>query len=481
MNIALDVKTIFAIYLIFSVINSVVASMVWRQNRHLRGVPEIALSYILGGVGLIIQAITPPSLFVFGIFFANLLVNISHGLGVNGFGIFLGRPNRIWLPISCAAYTILVWPPALYFAPDDRAIRIVAATMVSVITFTYFLILVGRSGSSGGWGRRLTGLLTIGHIAFAIVRAYWALQGLPPRIDTNAPLDVWSALESITFSTTLFLCFLAMVGSRLNDDLRARNRILSDEITHRLKLERQLSSALSTEVRLRSEQQQLIHIIGHEIRSPLAGIDRAAEMLMLGDTSILQRVEGIRDRVRSTVGMIDRLLESERNNHAPTRPEPLVLHEVIGIVVRGFEDSNDYRRIRVTMPDPPIRLVADHGMTMAVLRNLIENALKYSPADEMVTITARQEAGAASIIVSDRGIGIPEAERELIGQRFFRASNVGIIAGTGLGIFAVRRLLATQGGRLAMEAGPDGKGTAAIVTLPSLSRSHHPEWEPADG
>lgn len=473
----LDAKTVTFVYFILAIINSAISAAVSLNNRHLRGVPEIAAAYIVGGFGLAIHSLSAGLASPVALFAANLLVSVSHGLGVNGLGVFLHRPDRRWLPISCAVYTILVWPPALYFAPDDRGLRIAAATLVTLVTFGYLLAVIRHGSRSGRWARRLIGALTVGHIAFALARAYWSLQGLPPSIGANAPIDVWSALESIVFSNTLFLCFLAMVGSRLNDDLRARNQALSDEITRGLRLERQLSSALANEVRLRAEQQQLIHIIGHEIRSPLAGIDRAAELLLSADPGLRRRVDSIRDRVRQTVGMIDRLLVSERDGRTPVRPEPLALDDVIGIVVRGFEDVDAARRIHVSAPERPVRLVADQGMMIAILRNLIENALKYSDGALPIAITAKNATDSIEIIVTDRGIGIPPSERDYIGQRFFRASNVGTIAGTGLGIFAVRRLLAAHGGHLAIGSGPDGTGTTMTVTLPLVYRS---ETEPVD-
>ncbi|WP_372393869.1 HAMP domain-containing sensor histidine kinase (plasmid) [Azospirillum sp. HJ39] len=478
MHVPFDSKTILFVYLTLAVINSTVSAIVWFQNRHLHGVPDIAAAYILGGIGLTIQSLLPAPASPFALFTANLLVNLSHGLGVNGLGIFLGGPSRLWLPAFCLLFTILVWPPALYFLPDERGLRIAAATVVTVVTFGYLIAVISNGSGAHRWVRRIVGALTVVHIGFALMRGWWALQGLPPSIHANAPLDVLSALESVVYANTLFVCFLVMVGARLNDDLRARNQVLSDEIDRRLRLERQLSSALATEVRLRAEQQQLIHIVGHEIRSPLAGIDRAAEMLMLGDSAVLHRVDGIRNRVRHTIGMIDRLLATERDHHARLRPEPLAVDEVIGIVVRGLEDAGAALRIRVTVPDQSVRIVADQGMAMAILRNLIENALKYSPADTTVSVTVSCGIDEANILVYDRGIGIPRSEREFVGQRFFRASNVGTVAGIGLGIFAVRRLLAVQGGHLTIDDGPDGKGTTMIATFPLNRRDNAPE--PAD-
>ncbi|WP_298367541.1 HAMP domain-containing sensor histidine kinase [Azospirillum sp.] len=470
-----DVKTIFLSYFVFSIINSMISAVVWLQNRHLRGVQEIAAAYILSGIGLSIQSVDMAAASPLALFCSNLLLNLSQGMCANGIGIFLGRPNRVWLPVFCVMFTILIWPPALYFAPEERGLRVAAASVVTVVTFSHLLVAIGLGHSAWRWARLVVGALTVSHIAVALVRGYSGLRGLPPSISANGPLDVWTAFEIVIFANTLFLCFLAMVGTRLNSDLRARNQVLSDEVARRLRLERQLSSALATEVRMRGEQQQLIHIIGHEIRSPLAGIDRAAEMLMLGDAAILHRVDGIRERVRSTVGMIDRLLASERDSHALLRPEPLAVDEVIEIVVRGFEDVGAAHRIHVTASARSVPLVADQGMVMAILRNLIENALKYSPPEELVRVTVSYGADEVVIRVDDRGIGIPRAERDLIGHRFFRASNVGGVAGTGLGIFAVNRLLAAQGGRLAIEDGADGKGTAMIATFPLTCRNNVPE------
>lgn len=474
---SLDTKTIYFLYFLFTILNSSISVFVWIQNRHLRGIPEISCAYIIGGIGLVIQsvAVTPTS--PLALFAANLLVNFSHGLGVNGLGVFFGRKNRLWLPISAVVFTILVWPPALYFVPEDRALRIAAATVVTLVSFGYLLIVIGRGRRANRWVRRIVSALTIGHIMFGLARAYKAQQGLPPGIDTNAPLDIWSALDSFVFANTLFVGFLVMVGSRLNDDLRARNGILSDEIARRQALERQLTSALATEVRMRSEQQKLIHIIGHEIRSPLAGIDRATELLMMADAAILQRVAGIRERVRHMIGMIDRLLASERHSYELARPAPMVLQEVIAIVLRGFADADLSDMIHLVVPDQPVELVADQSMMMAIMRNLIDNAVKYSPPDEAVTVTVTHGTDEVSILVQDQGIGIPDIERDLVGQRFFRASNVGAIAGTGLGIFAVRRLLAAQGGRLAIKAGMGGRGTTMIATLPLVCRSHAPDME----
>src|SRR5690606_38862083 len=113
-----------------------------------------------------------------------------------------------------------------------------------------------------------------------------------------------------------------------------------------------------------------------------------------------------------------------------------------------------------------VSFCADPDMLATVIINLIDNALKYSPDDQLIQIVARQEHGSIVIEVRDRGMGIPHAELSKIGRRFFRASNVKATAGTGLGLYSARKLLAYHSGKLRLLSNPDG-GLTAIMTTPA--------------
>ncbi|MBN8984892.1 MAG: sensor histidine kinase, partial [Rhizobiales bacterium] len=98
----------------------------------------------------------------------------------------------------------------------------------------------------------------------------------------------------------------------------------------------------------------------------------------------------------------------------------------------------------------------------------IDNALKYSPNNQSVEITAKEEHGSIRITVRDQGMGIPQGELGKIGRRFFRASNAKTMAGTGLGLYSAYKLLAYHGGTLRLLSNPEG-GTTAVVTMPASS------------
>jgi signal transduction histidine kinase len=102
-----------------------------------------------------------------------------------------------------------------------------------------------------------------------------------------------------------------------------------------------------------------------------------------------------------------------------------------------------------------------------VIENLVENAIKYGPDEEAPSIEIGEVDGQARIAVVDRGVGIPDAERERIFERFFRASNVQSVTdtGLGLGLYICRRIIDEHGGRIWHEPTPGG-GSTFVITLP---------------
>lgn len=455
--------------LILASLNGIVAALLWHLHRHLRGVSEVAAGFMAWGTGALVIALATSS--TGGILVANLIGSIGHGLLANGLISFLHQARRRWLIPFLAVYTGVVWSLALHFAPDDRSIRIIASVVVITLSFASMAVALWRDSRESRWLRwPMIGMSGM-HVSFAVARALNAGLTPQPLFPQVTEFEAWFTLENGVMGSAMFLCFLAMVGARLNADLRDRNHGLSEEISRRHALEEQLSSALEMERRLHAEQRQVMHIVSHEIRTPLAGIDRAAEMLQLTPPppmeTVVRRMAGIRDSVRTMVHLIDQLLIGERASHGAIRRQPLEFESLMRIVLCGFDDGKTATRIRVPAPDKPAWWVGDQAMMIAVLKNLIENALKYSPETEPVTVAVVPAGHGLGIRVADRGIGIPETERPLIGQRFFRASNTGTTPGTGLGIFTVQRFMADQGGGLAIESGPGGVGTVVTVILPA--------------
>jgi signal transduction histidine kinase len=126
-------------------------------------------------------------------------------------------------------------------------------------------------------------------------------------------------------------------------------------------------------------------------------------------------------------------------------------------------------RIKLSVPADPVIVSLDPARFNHVLDNLLMNALKYSQDDILVRVT-RGDSN-ATIVISDRGIGIPASELGTIFSRFGRASNARRkgISGSGVGLYVSRKIVETHGGSIAVQSS-EGQGSTFTVTLP-LSRA----------
>jgi len=132
--------------------------------------------------------------------------------------------------------------------------------------------------------------------------------------------------------------------------------------------------------------------------------------------------------------------------------------------VAGFALHQDEVSVTAHAGDVP-SVRGDHERLRQVLRNLLENAVKYSPAGATVDVRARSENGRVLVAVEDSGPGIPAEQHGLIFERFGRA-NVGLgKPGTGLGLFIARSIAEAHGGTLSVVSAP-GKGAVFTLELP---------------
>jgi signal transduction histidine kinase len=110
-----------------------------------------------------------------------------------------------------------------------------------------------------------------------------------------------------------------------------------------------------------------------------------------------------------------------------------------------------------------------------VVVNLLDNAVKYGPQSQTITVEVETRDGDALIAVSDQGQGVPETEREAVWRPFARAKTPTDAAGSGIGLTIVRDVMSQNGGRAWVESAPGG-GARFIVSMPSAGTS--PEFDP---
>ena len=212
-------------------------------------------------------------------------------------------------------------------------------------------------------------------------------------------------------------------------------------------------------------KRQLMLAISHELRSPLTRAKVALELL--DDEAVRQNIlEDIDEMER----LIADLLESEALNtrHAILRREPTDLGELVQAVI-DTDFAEQRGRIRLLLPDESLEGPLDVTRVRLLVRNLVENALRYSPpGDEKVQIGASRSGEHLELCVRDQGDGIPAEHLERVTEPFYRADPARSRAtgGIGLGLYLCRLIAEAHGGSLQIDSQP-GCGTVVTVTLPA--------------
>jgi len=233
---------------------------------------------------------------------------------------------------------------------------------------------------------------------------------------------------------------------------------------------------------------QFLTNVSHELRTPLTAIVTYGEILrdgLLGEISPRQRdaIESMIGSCRQLLAMIEEILTYARSTATTIdiRPGEFGLREMVAEVRRMNESLLDRKNLTFTVELgeglPPVW--ADRDKVAHVLRNLMGNAIKFTPEGGWVKVQARAapgQPGWLQIEVADNGIGIEPEHHELIFREFAQvdSSRARIHHGTGLGLSIARRFVELHGGRIWVES-TLGEGSRFFFTLPST------EAVPAEG
>lgn len=476
----LDLKTILIVTLATACLQALVWIFVWRAWRQFYELKFLAAGFVAIAVGVSLMLLRGSQPAEWAIIIPNTIIKVGLVLLAEGLARFLGQPRYRWVGVSLLIAHSAAWSVIVTIDPGNVAARIHASTLFTVILMSVMCLGLARDRMQPTVLRWVTIAVLAEYMLASIVQSGLEFtlpadfQSAPVLVDRNA----WYLLQGTLFQIAFFACLLFMVSSRLSVDLREKNESLSREVQERRRLEGHLSASLETERALREEQADLMRIVSHEFRTPLAIIRHAAEMIgLVGHRSpdaMRARLSGIEEALDRLFSLIDRFIAEDREHIY--RPEPIHIGSVIGKVQKHFAIRGCSDRLEIG-DEQDVILFADAEMMVTVLLNLVDNALKYSPDPCPVRIAVREERTWLVIEVRDQGMGIPESQREKVGRRFFRASNAKAIAGTGLGIYSARRLAAYHGGTVDFQ--PHGEnGTVAIVRIPlSMDRERQPFYE----
>ncbi|MGO9263137.1 MAG: ATP-binding protein [Bryobacteraceae bacterium] len=241
-----------------------------------------------------------------------------------------------------------------------------------------------------------------------------------------------------------------------------------------------IARAIRREMEVSRMQSDFVSAVSHEFRSPLTSMRQLSEILALGRVPNEERRRLYYETlVRETVRLqrlVEALLHFGRMEAGARqyRFEELDAARLVRGVAAEFEPqiAGQGRHIELAGEESGCRIEADPEAMSVALRNLVDNALKYSPDEPAVWVEWGVDREFVAIRVRDRGIGIAASERKAIFRRFVRgrAAVEGNVKGSGVGLAMVRHIVAAHGGEITVVSEP-GRGSTFTMLLPAMGRS----------
>jgi two-component system sensor histidine kinase KdpD len=446
-------------------------------------------------------------------------------LSVVGVAVWLGRgPAVISAFLSVAAFDFFFVPPRLSFAVSDVQYLLTFAVMLIVGLVTGQLTAglryqaqvathrEGRSRALFEAARDLSVTLTdeqaIEASMAVISREFRAvtvlyvldrddrLRGPSPEVPgldfgtAQWVLDHGSAAgigtDTLAGSAWLYLPLKATMRSRGVLAVRPEQPRLLQVPEQRQQLEtfaaltamalerlHYVNVAQSATVQIESERlrNSLLAALSHDLRTPLAGLVGAAELLAGSQPALsaTQRVmaASISERAMRMADMVTNLLDMARiqSGEIRLRLEWQSIEEIIGAAVKAAQGALGDRPLTIRI-SPEVPLVeCDAVLIERVLANLLENAGKYTPAKTPVEITTRAVERELRVCVMDHGLGVPQDQEESIFEKFTRGNAESATAGVGLGLAICRAIVEAHKGRIRV-APTHPQGATFSFTLP---------------
>lgn len=240
---------------------------------------------------------------------------------------------------------------------------------------------------------------------------------------------------------------------------------------------------VAREIEVSRMKADFVSSVSHEFRTPLAALDALLERLESGkasDEEMRRRYyRASRQEVHRLTRMVNQLLSLARpgQNREPSARETFDLTDAAGEAVQSFVGLGVGARLQPALDTASEHLVcADRTATYQCVHNLLDNALKYSPADATVTVRTGRADGCAFVEVEDRGPGIPGAEQPHVFEQFYRGASARSsgVPGTGVGLAYVKKMTEAHGGRVTLESRP-GLGSTFRLSFPPVSHGRHTE------
>jgi two-component system, OmpR family, sensor histidine kinase KdpD len=219
-------------------------------------------------------------------------------------------------------------------------------------------------------------------------------------------------------------------------------------------------------------QTALLNSISHDLRTPMVSIigvlsSLQQEGMHLDDVAKLNLIQVARDEAERLNDLITNLLDVSRVESGAINlyRQPSDIQELINAALEQLGNRASSRNIIINIPADLPFISVDFGLVVQILVNVLDNALKYSPAGSSIDIQGKQVGNEIQIEIADRGIGIPMQDLSRVFDKFYRVQRPENVTGTGLGLFISKGIIEAHGGLISATNRPGG-GTVIKITLP---------------
>jgi len=220
-----------------------------------------------------------------------------------------------------------------------------------------------------------------------------------------------------------------------------------------------------------------LSIAAHELRTPMTSVLGYSELLLIKDNLSAENknefIKYIHEESVAVTKLINDLLDISRiesGTEPPLNKEWYIVGDLIRKIAPYFVESSPKHRFEIILPKEQHKLLADKDKMAQVIKNIIDNAVKYSPDGGVIRITGKLTGDNYRVSIQDQGIGMTSEETEKIFDRFFRTATslTSGIRGLGLGMSITKHIVELHKGMISAESEP-GKGTTVSFTIPVSS------------
>jgi PAS domain S-box-containing protein len=286
------------------------------------------------------------------------------------------------------------------------------------------------------------------------------------------------AEEALKSSEEQLLIYAAELERKVQARTEALNKTVEElekEVEVRKKAEDETKKALEKERELNELKSKFVSIASHEFRTPLSTIMSSASLVsqyrLKGD---FEKIDKHTARIKSNVNHLTAILNDFlslgklEEGRVEINPEPIRIGEFLNDIREELKPSLKEGQKIIVDCSENATINIDTRIIRNSLFNLLSNASKYSDTYRNIYLSCSLTADALTISVRDEGIGIPADDKKHMFDRFFRASNVTNIQGTGLGLNIVKRYINLLEGTITFES-EYGKGSTFTISIPIYS------------